>query len=138
MVHGLPSSEMAAHTPSNEFKNFAPLDRYRLEGASSLSEWTARSSFLSTEFTPGRRAWYSEPIEIVPAVLCSPLESLDSALTTYFTSPGSRKQTLAVLLGPSFAEYSLRLVPNPIIPPKWRWQARFSVMGFKKITRTVP
>src|SRR5688500_2417940 len=124
IVHGLPSSELTAHTPSNSLKTLPSLDQYHLERASPLPYCTARTPSLSSEFTPGRRAWYSEPIEIVPAVLCSPLESLDSALTTYFTSPRSRKHTLAVLLGTSFAEYSLRLVPNPIIPPKWRWQAR--------------
>jgi len=46
----------------------------------------------------------------------------------------SRKHTLAVLLEPILAVYSFRFVPNPNGPPKLRWQARFSVMGFKKIT----
>jgi len=60
----------------------------------------------------------SRPMAIEPAIFCSPIGSPDLARTTYFTSPGSRKQTLAVSLGPNLAEYSLRLVPNPSSPPK--------------------
>ena len=74
----------------------------------------ARGSFFSID----RRAWSSEPMEIVPGIFCSPLGSLDSALTTYFTSAGLLKQRLAVSLDPRLAVYWLRSAP--MIPPKFR------------------
>jgi hypothetical protein len=58
--------------------------------------------------------------------------SLESARTNMLDLGRISEAPARRLIYSSFAEYSFRLVPNPMRPPKLRWQAKFSVTGIEE------